>query len=947
MNTRKFVACTLAGASLAVLAHPALAQDSATDQPAPASQPTPEETDAIVVTGSRVITNGNNSPTPVTVISQETLQNVRPTTISDGLNSLPVFAGSRGQLSNPSATGGVGAGNGAASQLNLRNIGSQRNLVLLDGRRVQPTSNTNIVDVDMIPQALVKRVDMVTGGVSAVYGSDAVTGVINFVTDTNFNGVKAHAQYGISEYGDGGAFNAGVTAGTELFGGRGHIEASYEYRDDKGVLRRSDRPWWNENGVVGNGGTAPYELLGDLRLSAFPFGGRITCGASCALNGQYFASNGVLSPFVNGTATSTNGVQVGGAGGYQDMSLKSPLKSHQFYGRFDFDVTDDVHFFASVAGNIKTNTYFADTFRLTNATLSSTNAFLAPQYQAALAAAGVSSFTLSKLDAAGPRFNPEAKSNQYLVTTGLDGSLGGAKWNVAYSHGYSRLKTVLHDDVNNQHLAAALDAVVDPGTGNIVCSASLTDPTHYGDCVPLDPFGPTSTSQAAYNYVMGDVTYVANTYQDDVVADISGSPISTWAGPVNVALSGEWRRQSFNATSNGAPDDLADCTGLSANCTQGKTGLWAQTFPSSPSVHQSVWEAAVEANVPLLKDVPLVQSFDLNGAARYTKYDTVGDYWTWKIGADWHVNDDLRFRGTISRDIRAPTLNDLYAPESVVTVQFTDLQTGNSPTVPSINYGNQNLTAEIGKTKTVGFVYKPHYLPGWSLAVDYYNIEISNAITTVQGFNAGYQQECIDDPSSPYCALQVRDSSGNITAWLVTVINIADIKTEGVDVELDYHGNFLGHPLMLRGLAAYQPHVKFSQPGTVTVDQGGVAFGTTGRTASPTWRLTGIASYQLTDNFRVDLQEVWRNGMKLWASGDWVSNHVRPFGVTSINLNWKIPDEHLGGAEFFLNVNNVFDANPPPANGANSATGVGGFNGFVATDDAIGRYWTAGFRVKF
>lgn len=939
----------LAGASLLGMGSAAWAQSGTSD-----ADTAPASTADIVVTGSRVITNGDNSPSPVTVVAQESLQNIRPTSITDGLSTLPVFSGSRGQMSNPSATGGVGGGNGVAAQLNLRNIGANRNLILLDGRRVPPTSISNIVDADMIPQQFIQRVDMVTGGVSAVYGSDAVSGVINFITDRKFKGVKAHAQYGIADEGDAGAFNAGVAFGTDLFGGRGHFQASYEFRDDKGVLARSDRSWFNQAAVVGSGTTAsPYQLLENVRLANFPFGGRITCGTACGLNGQYFANDGVLSPFVNGTATSTANVQVGGAGGYLDHSLKAPLRSHQIYSRFDYDVSDDIHAFIVGATNIKRNAFLADYLQLTNVQISSANPYLSPAYQSQLAAAG-SSFRFSRMVDQDSQNGAVAKSQQYMVNAGLEGSFGDYRWNLAYTHGYSRLHTTLTNNINEGRLAAAMDATVNPATGQIVCNASLTN-SAYANCVPLNLFGPSASSAAALDYVLGDTGYLARTYMDDVVADISGSPFSTWAGPVTVALSGEWRKQRFRSNSAATPSQLADCSGIRYNCTQGRTQQWRLTFPETDTIKQSVWEGAIEAEVPLLKDVPLVQSLSVNGALRYTSYDTVGDYWTWKVGAAWAINDDLRVRGTLSRDIRAPTLNDLYAPQSVVLVNNTDLLTGTQPAIPSINFGNANLTAEIGSTKTLGVVWKPGFAPGFSIAVDYYDIKVSDAITTVQGFNPTFQAACYaSGGTSPYCDLQERpngfadtSASNAATAWLVTVINIAEIQTRGVDVELNYNGELFGRPLNLRGLAAYQPHIYYKQPSLATVDQGGVAFGTTGLTASPAWRLTGTVSYKLTDSLRVDVMHRWRNAMKLWATGQWVNNRVGAFGQTALNISFQIPDTRLDSAEFFLNVQNLFDNDPAPANAANSSNAPGGFNGFAVTDDAIGRYITAGVRVKF
>jgi iron complex outermembrane recepter protein len=180
----------------------------------------------IVVTGSRTITNGNDSPTPVTVIQYETLQTSKPGTLFEGLTQLPSLVSSRGTNANPALNGGIGGGNGAASQLNLRNVGATRSLVLFDGHRVPPTLFSGITDMDIIPQNVLSRVDLVTGGVSAVYGSDAVTGVINFITDRKYTGLKTGAQYGISNYNDGQQFSTNVSFGANL-GDRGHILLSY------------------------------------------------------------------------------------------------------------------------------------------------------------------------------------------------------------------------------------------------------------------------------------------------------------------------------------------------------------------------------------------------------------------------------------------------------------------------------------------------------------------------------------------------------------------------------------------------------------------------------------------------------------------------------------------------------------------------------------------------
>jgi len=831
----------------------------------------------------------------------------------------------------------------------------------MDGRRVPPSSNTNLVDADVIPQLLIQRVDVVTGGVSAVYGSDAVSGVVNFITDTKFTGFKAQAQAGISQYGDDAQQEIGAAWGTRFADDRGHFEVSYEYRNSDGVLHRSDRSWYNRPVVIGNGTTVPYQLVTNATLPGSPFGGRITCGtgnAGCpSIGGYYFANDGVLSPFANGTTyTGVTNAQSGGAGGYYDNSLKASQRSHQAYARVDYDLTDNIKAFASLSGNFKKNVFYGNDLTLSAITINKNNYFFSqiPGATAAITAAN-GNFTFNQIVNRDLRLKATPETTQINALAGIEGKVGAWNWDVAYSHGYSRLKTVLNNNLNQQKLSAALDSVA--GVGGATCYAATQAATSaaYAGCVALNPFGPTAASAAALDYVLDDSTYIARTTQDDVTASISGSPFAIWAGDVNVALSGEWRKQSFSSSSDAQPTMFADCTNLRYNCVStapSQTFVFQNTFAASPLVKQSVKEVALEASVPLLKDVPFFQRLDVNGAVRYTKYDTVGSYWTWKAGLDWAVNDSIRFRGTISRDIRAPTLNDLYAPTSVVAVNNADNKypADAVATKPSVNVSNSSLTAEIGNTKTFGVVFKPSFVPGFSLAVDYYDIKISNAITTLQGFSDAVQSGCAGG-NALYCSLIVRDATTDrVTQWLVKPYNLAKVTTYGVDVEANYVSHAFGRPLALRGLAAYQPHIRYIQPGVATVDQGGVAFGAGGLTSSPSVRLTGTVSVSPFENFRVDALYRWRNRMKLtgvpgvtWTGDD----SVRPYGQASLNLAWA--PEVVGSAksEFFINIQNLFNVTPPYTNATGTQTGAGTFGGFAITDDPIGRTFTAGFRVKF
>jgi outer membrane receptor protein involved in Fe transport len=961
MNRNVSVALLMAGASLACFSTVAQAQTAPTvtapagDQaapPPPASQTPADTGNDVVVTGSRVIRNGNDSPTPITVVQAADLQTVQPTTISDGLNLLPVFSGSRSQYGNPNPAGG----NGAANELNLRNLGANRNLILFDGHRVPPTLSDGTVDVDMIPQLLVQRVDVVTGGVSAVYGSDAISGVINFVPNRHFNGILAQAQGGVSQLGDDANQEVGVAVGTDLFGGRGHFEASYEYRNDDGVLRRSDRDWDTHIAVEGNGSAAtPFQLLSNVRLATASFGGLINTGA---LAGMQFATNGVLSPFVHGTPTGSACCEVGGDGAYYDDSLKAPLRSHQVFGRFDYDFSNGIHFYVMGSGDFKDNAQYLDPPLLSNVTMSATNPYLAPQYQAALAAAGQKTFTFSEFMAYNaPREEVETKADQVMVNTGLEGKLGKFKWELNYTFGSTRQTTIDRNNYDYGKLYAALDAVKDP-SGNIVCDVTLTHPGAYPGCVPLNPFGPSSASSQAVNYFEQTTKYVVNTQTHDVDASISGAPFDTWAGPLNVALSGEWRRQSFNGESNATPDDVLDCAVLRYNCTV-KSGVspaqYFRTFADRSDVSQSVWEGAFEADVPILRDVRFFKALDLNGAVRYTDYDTSGSYVTWKGGVDWHVDSDLTFRATKSRDIRAPTLNDLFAPTSVSSITNTDYLTGVSRQTPLVSGGNPNLKAEIGHTTTAGLVWTPHFVHGLSISLDWFNIQITNALSSELGYNVTLQNACYaSGGSSPYCELQSRpngytdtDPSNTVTTWYNEQINLSQARTYGEDLEINYANEAFGRPFSIRLLTTYQPHLYFKTPGLPTLEHAGVAFATNLLYPTPKWRVSAFFNFKPTDNFTIDVLEKWRSPYTMQDDQtlDWVDPHIKALAQTNLNLAYDVKS---GRSQFqiFLNISNLLDKDPPIAAFSGTQTRPGQYGGWAIGDDPIGRAFTFGVRVR-
>ena len=932
---------------------PAFAAEASDQQAdaAAASQPQeesaserPVSTPDIVVTGSRIITNGNNSPSPVTVVSTEQIQQVTPSNVPDALNKLPVFSGSNNQ-----STFGAAERNFSGNYLNLRNVGAGRSLILFDGHRFPPTTTDNLVDTNTIPQLLLQRVDVVTGGASAVYGSDAITGVVNFIVDRAFNGIKFNIQGGQSSRNDNASMRIGGAFGIPLFDGRGHFEMSLEHYDSEGIDNKLGRAYGRAVYSTQGAGTAanPYRVVTNTRLTNFSRFGIIKTGVFA--DRVFGGPNNTLRPFVHGTPTGSSGVESGGDGTFYNSTLQASLRSSQAFARFDYDVTDAIHFYVQGTATKSFNQFSKEENVINNLTFSANNAFLAPEYQAAMLAANQPTFTYAKQMTEAPRLTPTAWIKSYFTIAGLEGRFGDFSWDIAYSHSEARQRVATVNNMSFAKLFAGLDAVRAPN-GEIVCNVTLTNPGLYPGCVPINPFGERAISQAAQNYILLDTYFRLHNKMDDLAGSISGSVFDTWAGPVKVALSGEYRRLTMDLVSDAQPTERVDCTGLRFNC-RSTTPLYASNVVGDMrDKQQKVSEAAIELDIPLLKDSAIARSFNVNAAGRYTHYNTSGSVKTWKVGIDWHLTDDLRLRGTRSRDIRAPNLNDLYAPVNVNPSGFNDLHTGITATVPVQSSGNPDLKPEVAQTLTIGAVYRPSWLPGFSVAVDYYEISMKNAIGNVSASNSSVQRECEDsNGASPLCDLFERPlpfsdrSPANFpTRAYSRALNVATLDTHGIDAEMNYNTSLWGGNLNLRGLFAYQPEL-------IAVNfQGSTPLNRAGAAGLPAYRFTGFVHYDI-DAISVDVQQRWHSSTRRSSDPTQIFDAPRVGArtYTDLTLAYRLKTPGDRSAQFFLTIQNLFDRDPYPFVNTGAPSTVPGF--FVPVtngDDPIGRYFTAGVRFR-
>ena len=949
-------------ASIAImLAFPASAQTAPADpvEAAPAPEIEAAETEAIVVTGSRIARSGFTAPTPVTVIGEERLQELGITNVADGLNQLPSFRASTGP-SNVHSTGG----NVGARVLDLRALNPARTLVLVDGRRFVPSTSEGTVDINLIPSSLVQRTDIVTGGASAVYGSDAVAGVVNFVLDRKFTGFKAEVQGGISQRGDDANQFVSFAAGTKV-GERGHIVIAAEYENNEGLGDcYAARKWCaQERSIVGNtpAGTRgqPSSIItSDVHASTVAPGGLINRSlnalgqpifanvANDPLRGVKWDANGSLGRFQYGDFAGPL-FMIGGEGHERNpylssLLLKVPVERYSIYSSANYELTDDLKAFVDVSyGKVK-GTTLSSTFRDFNGSIIGTikrdNAYLPAAVTSVMDANGISQLTVGRsgFDFGSPKAVSTTKT--FRVVAGLEGEIGSSwKWDAYYQYGETNFRQDISNDPINPNLRKAVDAV--RVGNNIVCRVNANASTADDDaaCVPINLFGENQYSAAARAYVIGTgFQKTKNTLQVGAV-NLSGEVFKIGDRAVSVSVGAEWRRNEIEGTTD--PISAANAFWvLNGQAVNGK---------------QTVKEAYAEMVVPLLSELPFARSLELNGAFRYTDYSDSGSVETWKVGAIYEPVEQIRFRATRSRDIRAPNLSELSGPQAKTTIGLTDPRTGVQANPVVIRGSNPNLSVEKADSFTAGVVLTPSwgFLSRARLSVDYYEIKIDDAIGLL-----GAQtlvQRC-EQGATEFCALVTRDAGNNIIQVNDILVNANALKTSGFDVEFAYRQPLgeLGD-LSLRMLGTIVNKL-------VTTDSAG-SLDRAGQIGSRAGTVLGVPDYTLDGvvSYTKGPGTLTFHGRYI-PGGSYNVAFIGPddpnYAVTlptSVNDN-TIPGRFYldmaatmrvnvgSGREFelFGSINNLLDRDPPAMPSANLGTNQVLF-------DPVGRAFRLGARVRF
>ncbi len=1003
LNTKRRVLTSVSAAALAAaVSSAAFAQEQlAQAQPAAAAS-----LDEIVVTGSRVVRDGYEAPTPVSVLGAAELQNMATANIADAVNRLPALANSlstRGTSSTADMTGGI-------NNLNLRGINPTRTLVLIDGKRVVGSTlagfnnNNGAVDVNTVPTGLVSRVDIVTGGASAAYGSDALAGIVNFVFDKEFTGIKGDVQGGITTYGDNENYKVSLTAGVPFAGGRGHLLLYGENGFENGARREnrphSDRtlaivqnPAWGT--LAGQSLTVPQFITAtNVSMANATYGGLIvncatptTAGAQaynltdrqCPLRGTQFLEGGTPAPYRFGTLTGLNATQTAAGqlmiGGDQTNRIDriSPIVTQltraNAYVRASYDLADNVNAFAEWgwAYTLNRSETSVPQFQF-GLTIAQDNAFVPTSVRNQMVALGVTNFTLGTTAFGAPGnpgmygFGNKNERIQRRYVAGLEGNFDAMdtnwKWDAYYQKSTTHASVRTPDNVlsgpGSTVFRSAVDAVVNPANGQIVCRVNIdTNPANdLPGCVPFNVMGVGVNSQAAIDYVTGTGYALIYLQQDVMAASAAGEPFSSWAGPVSLAFGAEHRTEKVG--------------GLASD--RDINRWWfAGNFTASAGKY-NVTEGFVETVIPLAAEESWAKKLDLNGAVRATDYSTSGYVTTWKVGATWTPVDDITFRATRSRDIRAPNLGDLYLAGRSGTGVVIDRTNGQQTSIVTRQGGNPNLLPEKANTTGLGVVLQPQFLPGFGASVDFFNIDISGAIVTVA------QQTIVDrcqlENVTQLCSLIERSpSTGLITGVSTLPANVASQSARGFDFEASYRmpladlNEDWGGNLNFRVLATMYTKLETVDGANILRGEGVNAGGAGGLAATngifaPDVKYLLSVGYTSESGFSGTISArgftggVYNNNFVYCTTGCPASTANNPtvgfenktpgdFDV-DIALNQKLMEDKI---EVFFAVDNVFNSDPALI----AATFNNGFYQGLANSnyDQVGRSFRVGTRFHF
>lgn len=892
-----------------------------------------ETDESIVVTGSRIARPDLKSNSPISVVTGQSLQDQGAVNVEEALNQLPQVT--------PGLNANVNNGGDGTVSVDVRGLGPSRTLVLVNGRRMVPSNNTGVVDLNVINPLLIERVEVVTGGASATYGSDALGGVVNFILKDKFEGIEMTGQYGLTSRGDSETWTVGGIVGGNFADSRGNatLAASYTKR---GSSFQAERAW---SRIDQNGGSATGVAgrLDNIFSNPFATGGN-----------RAFNPDGSVRPFVNNfdlTDPATDRYNFAPVN-----YIQTPQERFTMTALANYDVSDTINVYAE-------GSYVSSEVKLQLAPTPATNIFV--NANSPVLSASARALAAGRADPNAPltfrrrmtEVGPRIQTYIFDVTQlnfGMKGRLFD-DWNFDVYYGRGRVDSAqgLQNDVSRSRLTAGLNGCP---TGSPA------------GCVVVDAFGAGRISTAAANYIRIASAVDQFTFdRDNVVAAANGTLGSLPGGDIGVALGVEYRRDASDFIPSD-PAQTGDLTGFNA------------VKPVNGSFDTK--EAFGEVSLPVFDMLTLAAK------GRYSDYSTVGGIFTWSVESDFRPIDDVRMRATYSQANRAPSVFELFqagdqgffiitdpcfrgqpggtlpAPSTrVATIcalqglpnPTTNILVQTNSQIEATLVGSTNLREETGKTLTAGIQLTPSFAPGLTLSVDYFDIKVDGYVSRIQGGTAGLVSACFGQnittaaqlAADPFCSLLSRRPNGELLAT-VPLTNEASpgvnnvVKTRGIDftATYDFGLDFLGLSNSKLGFSSnvtYLMDYKFN--GTEFAGFASADFGTL-----PHWKGNTRLTYS-DDALTLSLN--WQYiGKSTDTLGDIYFDRTDPDAFAPIkaqnyfdlNARFKVGESF----EFFGGVQNLFDKQPPRVNAGFANTNTDEF-----LYDTLGRRFFAGAKVSF
>ncbi|MEP0354344.1 TonB-dependent receptor plug domain-containing protein [Paraglaciecola sp.] len=936
-------------------------------------------TEKIEVTGSRIKRTEFSLPVPAQSLTIDDLEAIGANELSEAITEIPaVSPGITTETSQSSAQ------DSGLSTISLRNLGSERTLTLIDGRRtVGNTSTGSTVSLSTIPDAFVERIEVISGGASALYGSDAVTGVVNIITKRNFEGLTFDYRYGTSQEGGNDEKGIEIAAGANFNDNRGNLMFAFEW-DEETAIYENQRSKMIDPRTISTSSDSPDEFSETLSTHILGglFPGNSGTAADPSSDSQYwFYNNGGTGELTEDFNRSEDGYF---ALGPETASI--PRERFLLASHLTFDLTDDIEFFA--------NAHYSTVYTYSNRTpdtATSTRLFedfplylsdgvtphpYVPQgiFDDTLELGNDSIAFRRRWAELGNRYR-DADNDTLRMWTGLRGYFADTwSWELNYGYGEWRRSQTKAGDLLVANYQQSIDVEYVDATDTSLGLQCANEFARDSGCVALDIFGLGAVTDEAVDWLKLTDKLLAKNETTTVSGWLTGDVVDLWAGPLSMATGFDYREEK----SQTRWDNISTSGGSTATQQVDQTG------------QQEVTEVFIELIMPLVKDTFFADYISVEGAYRVSDYSTVGSINSWKFGGSWVLNDQVTFRSVVAEANRAPNNIELFSvglgsqgglndPCDLVTATSTQSYSDTcrqDPSVASIiasegifeddsnqvqqpTFGNEGLGVETGKTFTAGVVYSPDFIPNLTVALDYYDITIENAISEIEAEDI--LQLCYssgDFNSTESCSIPVRDvTTGQLTEVSQTSLNTDELRTKGYDATFSYNldGEDIGLSGSFKVSGTYNIIKELEEespvPGTTETfinDELGL-LGTPDRTGrfsvswrdgpiKVSWRTLHIGS-MLNDNYARDRLNACHEYSNC---SDKINLFIRDVTTHNLRVSYKIEDVLGGDHNLYFGINNITNDQGPNLFGDGN---VG--ENHSSLHDLTGRFFYGGFKTTF